>query len=354
MAAPEQHFPEDYRAARRAFLSAAADAGFGTLSRAHPAAAGRDGKPLFLDTVSIGRRDAGKALLVIAGTHGVEGYFGSGVLTGALRARFFDNKPDDAKIVLLHALNPFGFSWDRRTDENNIDVNRNFVDHAHPPENPAYEELAAALEQNESTDDGDAPLRAFVAAHGEAALQKAISRGQYRHADGLCFGGFSPSWSRTMLFDVLGEELGTAKRLVVLDLHTGLGAPGESQIISEDAPGAAAYRRAKTIWRDVRSSFAGEAVSPPAEGLIGPALQARASGETTCATLEIGTAPLSQVFAALWRDNWLHGVAGRDHRLAGEIARDMRAAFFPPDAEWKRRAFRAGLEALAAARAALG
>ena len=31
------------------------------------------------------------------------------------------------RCVLLHALNPFGFAWRRRVNEDNVDLNRNFL-----------------------------------------------------------------------------------------------------------------------------------------------------------------------------------------------------------------------------------
>jgi len=132
------YFPSDYRAARRAFIAACETSGIDVISRVHPSARGRDGKPLFLDTAILGPRDAKKALLLISATHGVEGYFGSAVQTGLMREGLPARVPPDSKIVLLHALNPYGFSWDRRVNEDNADINRNFVDFADPPANEAY------------------------------------------------------------------------------------------------------------------------------------------------------------------------------------------------------------------------
>src|SRR5665213_911353 len=66
---------------------------------------------------------------------------GSGVQHGLLREGLAKRVPKGAKIVLLHAVNPFGFSWDRRVNEDNADVNRNFVDFGSPPHNPAYDDL---------------------------------------------------------------------------------------------------------------------------------------------------------------------------------------------------------------------
>jgi len=46
--------------------------------------------------------------------------------------------------VLVHAINPYGFAWTRRVNEDNVDLNRNFVDHdgSNYPENDLFERLA--------------------------------------------------------------------------------------------------------------------------------------------------------------------------------------------------------------------
>src|SRR4029077_5344320 len=94
---PERYFPTDYRQGRKAFIAACEKAGIDTIARVHPCAKGPDGKPLFIDSAALGPRRAKKALLLIAGTHGVEGYSGSGVETGLLREGL--TAPPDARIV---------------------------------------------------------------------------------------------------------------------------------------------------------------------------------------------------------------------------------------------------------------
>ena len=223
-------------------------------TRVHPSATGRDGLPLFLDTASIGPRDARNALLLISGTHGVEGYFGSGVETGLLREGIADRVPPGARLVMLHALNPYGFSWDRRVNEDNADVNRNFVNHSIPPVNDDYANLADAIAPKDISPAGmkaaNLRLRDYARTHGDFALQAALSSGQYAFADGIYFGGACRSWSSLMLEDVLREELAGVENLVVIDFHTGLGEPGAAEMIVEDQPDSPAYARARAIWGD--------------------------------------------------------------------------------------------------------
>ncbi len=54
--------------------------------------------------------------------------------------------PKDVAVLHVHAINPYGFAWLRRTNEQNIDINRNWINFDLPlPENPLYEELSDFL-----------------------------------------------------------------------------------------------------------------------------------------------------------------------------------------------------------------
>lgn len=356
---PEHHFPSDYRSARAAFVAAAEKAGLGVTARVHPSEKGRDGKPLFLDVAAAGPREAKIALLLISATHGVEGYFGSGVETGLLREGIANRVPDGVRLVMLHALNPYGFSWDRRVDETNTDVNRNFVDHAHPPVNEEYARLADAFAPAdigpETMKAADAVLRSYRRAHGSFALQAALSSGQYAYPDGLYFGGAHESWSAAMLKDVFGEEFAHVERLVAIDFHTGLGETGAAEMIVETPPGSAPYLDAKKLWGEhVRSSRGNESLSAPLTGTVDEAM-ARWMGarELVFAALEVGTRPVRDVLDALRRDNWLHRYGGLARAEAEVIKRDIRAAFYPDTVEWKRKVWSHAHDAVMKALAAI-
>jgi len=358
---PAEHFAADYRIGRHNFIVACEQAGIDVVTRVHPKASGRDGKPLFLDTAIIGPRQAKKALLLISATHGVEGYFGSGVQTGLMRESLAKRAPRDSKLVLLHALNPYGFSWDRRVNEDNADVNRNFVDFRHPPENRPYEMLAEDIAPRDistgAMKSANAKLTAFLKAHGAFALQEAISRGQYKFADGLYYGGAKESWSAKMLKDVIAEDLAHVEKLIVVDFHTGLGAYSAGEMITEDLPDSPAYRRARAMWGErVASSEAGESVSAPLSGTIDKALPNwLPNAELTFAALEVGTRSTRDVFNALRKDNWLHCFAeGRHKHKDGEaVRRELRDAFYPAEADWKRTVWAHANEVVSAALKAL-
>ncbi|HEV2563441.1 MAG TPA: M14 family metallopeptidase [Rhizomicrobium sp.] len=354
-----RHFPSDYRQARANFIEAAKAAGLGVTTRMHPGATGPDGKQLFLDTATIGPLDAKSALLLVSATHGVEGYFGSGSQTGLLREGLASRIPPGTKAVILHALNPYGFSWNRRVNEDNADINRNFVDHTNPPANDAYDLLADAIAPKDISHDAihaaNAKLRAYQDQHGSFALQTAISSGQYKHADGLYFGGSRESWSAAMLKDVFREELAGIERLTAIDFHTGLGEHGAAEMITEDLPGTPAYARAKNLWGDlVHSSEAGESLSAPLTGTLDAAVAEWMNGhELTFAALEVGTRPMRDVLAALRKDNWLHAHSDMNDAQAPAIKAAIRDGFYPDTDEWKEKVWNHAVKAVDAAIRAL-
>lgn len=99
---PEANFPKDYRGARKAFIAACEKARVDTVSRAHMGQSGPDGRPLFIDSAALGPRDAAKAILVIA-----NGAAASAAMSALLQEGLA--MPDGARLVLVHALDPFAF-----------------------------------------------------------------------------------------------------------------------------------------------------------------------------------------------------------------------------------------------------
>jgi Protein of unknown function (DUF2817) len=134
-------FLKDYRSARKAFIAACTRAHADSIARVHPKASGPRGNPLFLDSVALGPRDAAKALLVVAGSDGREIRQSSAVLTGLLDGNVAP-KPD-ARLVLVHALNPFGAAWNKRENEDGA-----VLDQAGGPERWSHAMLRAVLTED--------------------------------------------------------------------------------------------------------------------------------------------------------------------------------------------------------------
>jgi hypothetical protein len=347
-----QHFSQSYAEARAKFLAAVDVAGLDAETHPHPML-GRDGELLAMDVALEGPKDARALLIITSACHGVEGFCGSGVQTHLLHDSAWHQGVRDAGIGVLyiHALNPYGFSWWRRTTHENVDLNRNFHDFSQPlPANPAYDEIAALVVPATwpPTPEVNAALARYAAEHGgERALQAAITSGQHDHPEGLFYGGRNPTWSQVTLRHVLQRHGTRCARLGWIDLHTGLGPSGVGERIFACRDDAAALQRARVWWgEDVTSIYDGSSTSALLRGLMWlSAYEECAQAQYTAIALEYGTLPIMDMLQALRADQWLenHPEAGEAQRRA--IKQQTRDAFYTDTDAWKQRIVEQAVEA---------
>jgi hypothetical protein len=354
------YFAQSYAEARDKFLAAAEAAGLVVASHRHPLL-GRDGEVLAMDVARHGAADARALLIVSSGCHGAEGYCGSGVQNALLADPAFGAAARAAGVAVLyvHALNPWGFSWIRRTTHENVDLNRNWHDFSQPlPRNAAYDEIAHLLVPAAwpPSPEIEAGLAAYAAQHGDRGLQTAISGGQYGHPEGLFYGGRNPTWSQQTLRHVLQEHATQCARLGWIDLHTGLGPSGHGERIFACRDEAPALQRARAWWGpQVTSIYDGSSASALLSGLMwGAAYEEAPQAEYTGIALEYGTLPMNEVVTALRADQWLenHPEAPADQQEA--IKRQVRDAFYTDTDAWKLRIVEQGVDAARQAVAGLG
>ena len=146
------YFSKNYGQVRARFSAAVGKSGCRLSQRINPNQ-GPDGEELATDVAEFGPADATQVLYGTA-TDGAEGFCGSGCQTGLMESGFTKSLPDNVRLVLIHAIKPFGFAWLRRVTEENVDLNRNFVDHsaADYSVNEGYEALHSVIFPDEWTE----------------------------------------------------------------------------------------------------------------------------------------------------------------------------------------------------------
>jgi hypothetical protein len=337
-----ESFSPDYQAARAKFLDAARGAGAALETLPHPER-GPDGGALATDVAWIGPLQAEAVLVMISATHGVEGFCGSGAQVDWLRREEYRALPDGTAVLIIHAINPYGFAWLRRVTNENVDLNRNWVDFNSPrAANSAYDALADQICPKEWTAEAQArtgqALIAYAEEHGAMALQQALTAGQYNHPLGVFYGGDGPTWSRRTQTSIFEHYLRSAGRIAIIDYHTGLGPWGYGEQIIVDPPHSARFRRA--------ASWYGAAVTSPAAGgestsaeIMGDGLSFAPSllghAEVTGMALEFGTKPVLEVLNAVRADNWLHAYGDPLSPEGRVIKAEVRDAFFGDADDWK-------------------
>ena len=345
----DSFFSATYSDARANFLEACLSAGVPVQTCRHPLK-GPQGEVLATDVAWIGPRDAAEVVVVVSGTHGAEGYCGSGLQVGFLRAPDSSGRGDDQALMLVHAINPFGFAWMRRVNEDNIDLNRNFVDHqgGNYPENDLFEVLEPHIipeSWDEESIAACAAAQAHLAAeHGEVAVRKAIAKGQYRHPDNVHYGGTAPAWSNRTLHAICAEWLGMAREAVMVDVHTGLGPYGYGELMTPRQPGSHGYDRPHALWGDeVHCTTIGATAYAGSPGSILNGFQPKlADLQFAAVGLEYGTRERAKVRRAVAADTWLHRYGDLDTPLGRQIKADLRDAFYPEESAWKAKIWERG------------
>lgn len=331
-------FSATYAQARRRFLEAARERSAAIDSHRH-ARQGAEGEELALDTALFGPADADRLFIVSSGTHGPEGFAGSACQLALLNDELARRATERGiALLLIHAVNPFGFSHLKRTNEDNIDLNRNFNDFSQPyPANPVYEEVHSLLvppawppsEENEAK---------LAAAWTRLAGQRSpgVSSGQDLHPDGLFYAGTGPTWSNRIIRSILQRHGRNRRHLAWIDVHTGLGPYGHGEKIFGQHD-AATTARARAWWgQDLIVATAAESISPRTAGYMMACSWQECPGTAiTHSTLEYGTVPMPQVRRAVRGEAWLAGHPDAPADIVSGVRRASRDVFFVDAGDWK-------------------
>jgi len=334
-------FSDSYAEARQNFVDAARRSGAKLTSYKHPSERGPGGEALFLDVSVLGPGSASRVFVVGSGTHGIEGYSGSAVQRAWLRGR--PRLPKDTAVVFFHAQNPWGFAHKSRVTEENVDLNRNFIDFSRPlPNNPGYDEIHPLIATPEWNDAAVAEvfrgLDAFREKVGEKAFSDAFNGGQYAHGDGIFFGGTRRQWANNAFRAAVETHLARAKHVAFLDLHTGIGPWCEHIYLCFHPEGSPARERARAWWGERAVNLQGvthKKLATYSGTIIDAFAEMLPDSEVTSIVVEFGTLPRREMQRAGLAQRWMRFEGPRDPVLAAKVRREYEAAFYPAAPEWR-------------------
>jgi predicted deacylase len=344
---PAACFPTSYVQGRTQFLAAARAAGALLQHHVLPGHRGSQGEELALDAALLTAQSDGNGqaplLIVSSGVHGVEGLCGSGCQQHLLHDAelLAVARQCGVDMLLLHAINPHGFSHLRRGNEDNIDLNRNCVafEPDGPPNNPDYAALHGLLVPATwpPTPEITEALNSEIERRGVAAFRRAATAGQSSHPDGLFHSGQSASWSNRTVRALLREHGAHRRQIAWVDLHTGLGPRGHGEKIHAGRTEQTDLARGRRLWgADVVAAWEGQSASEQVRGpVVGCVYDECPQAEVAAIALEFGTVPYDDFLYALRADQWLHNHPDAPTELANTIRQDMRAAFYVDADDWR-------------------
>lgn len=339
-------FSTSYVEARERFLAAAQAAG-ANIAQFRCPATGPVGEVLMVDVAYLGGKSA-DMVTITSGVHGVEGYAGSALQVDTLMRGW---PADGPGLLLVHFVNPYGMAWTSSDNEEGVDLNRNFLDFGRPrPFNSRYDEVEAFVCCPDLEGDGraaaDAAMDAYIAEQGLDAFMRAIADGQHHRPGGYLYGGHAPAWSNLTLRKILGDYTAGARRVAIIDVHTGLGDRGAASMLCINPPDAASAERARSWWDNLVVVPSDAFPFAPVGTFVGAVWDFGLDAELTVAALEVGTEPVERAFAALRNRKWLEKYGVFASPAAKSIVAEIHACLAPRDAGWRRSMLAAGRKAL--------
>lgn len=244
------YFKDNYSHSRADFTQFSAAWSSGKLSHGTPFKVPSEKDPdLTVDSILIGNASDKNLVVIVSGVHGPETFASSAIQHFFLneKAELFVKK--NVSLLLIHAMNPYGFKYGRRVTEANVDLNRNFFIPdkdftTYEALNPSFKSLKAYLDPNSKA---SGQLFSFLRLAqgligelllgdlGRKGLNNAIAGGQYEFPKAIFFGGHKLEPQSEWLRDLLRQVFAGRERIVVLDLHTGLGDRGVLHLITGES-----------------------------------------------------------------------------------------------------------------------
>lgn len=310
------------------------------------------------------QRDPQRLLILVTGTHGVEGFAGSAITRQLLAETLSKTNAANTGLVLVHALNPYGFAHHTRVNRNNVDLNRNCAvagEDLFSADSAAYAMLAGVLSPKQPARAGSlerarfyAQLLAARALRGERVVREASLGGQYIDPRGVFWGGDRVQ-PEIRFFQRLYERWAAMYReVLVVDLHTGYGSSGEAYALFGCADSAAIEACTELGVSDASGQDRTYTVRGDLVGYCyRTAKRTMPHGVFNGVALEIGThglgitTQLADLYTVVLenqlRQHTSHGERDEHgERLEAQVRLAFRELFYPSAAAWRSRALAVG------------
>jgi hypothetical protein len=303
-----------------------------------------------------------RVYVVCCGIHGVEGYVGSVIMRQLMRAVLPKLPATNTSLLLVHALNPYGFFHSIRVNQHNVDLNRNC---AGPGEslfgsvNPDFSLLRGVLGPDRPC---SLSLRERVrfyvgigqalATAGASALRQATLGGQYEDPAGVFFGGAQVQPEIAFFQEHYRRIAQSHAEVLLTDLHTGYGVRGRAYPLfgRADSPDFQSYTQSGV--KDSRGTDKAYTVQGDLVGYCYKASkQLSASGTFNGVVIELGTHGLSMRdqlsdLLTVVTENQLRQHGAVDEATAHAVRANFRELFYPHDPSWRSKVLGVGVDTI--------
>ncbi len=193
---------------------------------------------LFIDKITIkSKKEVKNRLILSTGLHGIEGYVGHSCIK-TFFGELINTLNPTTEVIIYHGINPFGMKNYRRTNENNVDLNRNFSKNNFQSSNDGFEVVKNFFTPKVYRSPKTANLSFYtslaklIIKHGIVTLKEATLKGQKSLNNGLCYSGEKYQESTKFILLELDKLFIEIKNVVWIDIHTGYGPRYQMSIVN--------------------------------------------------------------------------------------------------------------------------
>ena len=308
---------------------------------------------LSIDVSTIGDPQANRKVIVSSGLHGIEGFVGAAIqlalLDGLISNRI---SMTNCAIVLIHAVNPYGFKYLRRVNEDNIDLNRNFLsDFNQKPIAAEYANFNSLLNPGSQLSRFDAfTLKAYlyICRYGIRSLRQSISAGQYDFPKGLFYGGKNTTQSTRIIQQILQGIDDKESEIFHIDIHSGLGNYAGHKLLLAGSGQSTKLDRYKSKFDASKIELIGEnqGITSTLNGTIGHYFGEIMAKSYHHLGLEFGTYSNIRLLKAMRLENAAHHYMDDGDQNKQRIKAEFLECFCPSDPVWRNTVVTDGLNVI--------
>ena len=298
-----------------------------------------------------------KVLLFTTAEHGIEGYVGMAMLTHFVENYLPKLNPSNTGLLLVHGINPWGMQQRRRTNPNNVDLNRNFVIDPNlmdPSFNPKFSEMESFFSSPDPLTSRTANsinfyfhLLKYRLRYSWNQLRGIWLLGQYRQPKGIHYGSTQIEQETGVLMELYKQAFRDYEQVLHLDMHTGYGPRYQMSLVnsvyekrnSAEFSKKFNYPLVVAANPDEFYAISGDMIDYvyllheqqfPSKHLYATSFEFGTFGESTTAQI--------RTLKTMIFENQFYWYGASDHAVKQRVLVDFQELFFPQEEKWRRKA----------------
>jgi hypothetical protein len=233
--------PETYKQSREIFLNSLSEIRSFWPDAQHSSFVVSKEEDLTIDCISADAIETREQLIFLStGLHGIEGYLGSVMLQVFINDFLPLLDPVKTGLMLVHCINPTGMNNRYRTNQANVDLNRNFIFNF-----PSFQEINIDYPKLYGFFNPKTPIRSEIITKfvfifksikwfilfGPYRIREAALMGQYYDPSGMYFGGLELQPETQYMMDLISKWIPNYLRTLHLEMHSGYGPRNQMTLV---------------------------------------------------------------------------------------------------------------------------